>query len=41
MAHSGSPAVTCTGGSGNRILKALEPADFDLLASELQTVALH
>jgi CRP-like cAMP-binding protein len=32
--------VTCTGGSGNRILAALKPADFDLLASELEMVAL-
>jgi len=40
MAHGGLPAVTCTGGSGNRILAALRPADFDLLASDLQTVTL-
>jgi CRP-like cAMP-binding protein len=40
MALGGLPAVTCTGGSGNRILAALRPADFDLLASDLQTVTL-
>jgi CRP-like cAMP-binding protein len=32
------PAVTST---GNRLLAALQPEDFDLLASELQTVALE
>jgi CRP-like cAMP-binding protein len=31
--------VTC--GNGNRLLAALRPEDFDLLASELQTVALE
>jgi CRP-like cAMP-binding protein len=39
LAH-GLPAVTCTAGSGNRILAALRPADFDLLAGDLQTVTL-
>ena len=39
MAHGGLPAVTGTG--GNRILAALRPADFDLLARDLQTVALE
>src|SRR6267154_437791 len=40
MPHSGSPAVTRPGGIGNRLLAALPPADFDLLAPELETVAL-
>jgi len=33
--------VTQTGGIGNRLLSALPPADFDLLAPELETVALN
>jgi CRP-like cAMP-binding protein len=33
--------VTRSGGIGNRLLAALPPADFDLLAPELETVALH
>lgn len=41
MAHGGLPAVTSTGGSGNRILAALRQAEFDLLARDLQTVALE
>jgi CRP-like cAMP-binding protein len=32
--------VTRPGGIGNRLLSALPPADFDLLAPELETVAL-
>ena len=40
MPHCGSPAVTRPGGTGNRLLAALPPADFDLLAPELETVAL-
>jgi len=32
--------VTRPGGTGNRLLSALPPADFDLLASKLETVAL-
>jgi CRP-like cAMP-binding protein len=40
MPHSGSPAVTRPGAIGNRLLAALPPADFDLLAPELETVAL-
>src|SRR6267154_216700 len=40
MPHSGLPAVRRHGGIGNRLLAALPPADFDLLASELETVAL-
>ena len=40
MPHSGSPAVTRHGGIGNRLLAALPPADVDLLAPELVTVAL-
>src|SRR5882672_8924149 len=40
MPHSGSPAVTRPGGIGNRLLAALPPADFDLLAPELEKVAL-
>src|ERR1700722_16329542 len=40
MPHSGPPAVTRPGGIGNRVLAALPPADFDLLAPELETVAL-
>jgi CRP-like cAMP-binding protein len=41
MLRSGSPVVTRTVGIGNRLLAALPPADFDLLAPELETVALH
>lgn len=37
----GSPAVTPVDGIGNRLLAVLPPADFDLLAPELETVALH
>jgi CRP-like cAMP-binding protein len=33
--------VARSGGIGNRLLAALPPADFDLLAPELETVALH
>ena len=40
MPLSGSPAVRRPGGSGNRLLAALPPADFDLLVPELKTVAL-
>src|SRR5258708_22935063 len=40
MSHSASPAVTRSGTIGNRLLAALPPADFDLLAPELETVAL-
>jgi CRP-like cAMP-binding protein len=40
MPHSGSPAVTRPGGIGNRLLAALPPADFGLLAPELERVAL-
>ncbi len=40
MSHSASPAVTRPGTIGNRLLAALPPADFDLLAAELDTVAL-
>src|SRR5882762_3239227 len=40
MPHSGSPAVRRPGGIGNRLLAALPPADFDLLAPELEKVAL-
>src|ERR1700682_1409664 len=40
MPHSGSPAVMRHGGIGNRLLAALPPAEFDLLAPELETVAL-
>src|SRR6476659_5164371 len=40
MPHSGSPAVTRPGGIGNRLLAALPPADFDLLAPDLEKVAL-
>ena len=35
MRRSGS------GGTGNRLLAALPPADFALLVPELETVALH
>jgi CRP-like cAMP-binding protein len=35
-----SPAVRRPGGIGNRLLAALPPADFDLLAPWLETVAL-
>jgi CRP-like cAMP-binding protein len=34
------PAVTGTGGSGNRLLAALLPVDFALLAAELEAVVL-
>jgi CRP-like cAMP-binding protein len=40
MPHSGSPAVKRPGGIGNRLLAALPPADFDLLAPDLEKVAL-
>jgi CRP-like cAMP-binding protein len=40
MARGGSLAVTTSGRTGNRLLAALPPADFDLLAGELETVAL-
>ena len=40
MPPSGSPAVRRPGGSGNRLLAALPPADFDLLVPQLKTVAL-
>src|SRR5713101_4595025 len=40
MSQSASPAVTRANGIGNRLLAALPPADFDLLAPELETVAL-
>jgi CRP-like cAMP-binding protein len=40
MPHSGSPAVTRPGGIGNRLLAALPRADLDLLAPDLETVAL-
>ena len=40
MPLSGSPAVRRSGGSGNRLLAALPPADFDLLVPQLRTVAL-
>jgi len=40
MPHSGSPVVTRLGGIGNRLLSPLPRADFDLLAPELETVAL-
>ena len=40
MSLSGSPAVRRPGGSGNRLLAALPPADFDLLVPQLRTVAL-
>ena len=40
MSHSASPAVTRPGAIGNRLLAALPPADFDLLAPELETVVL-
>jgi CRP-like cAMP-binding protein len=41
MLCSGSPRVTRVGGIGNRLLAALPPADFDLLAGDLEAVALH
>jgi CRP-like cAMP-binding protein len=41
MFRSGSPVVTRIVGIGNRLLAALPPADFDLLAPELETVAFH
>ena len=40
MSHSVSPEVTRPATIGNRLLAALPPADFDLLAPELETVAL-
>ena len=40
MPHSRSPVVTRLGGIGNRLLSPLPRADFDLLAPELETVAL-
>ncbi len=40
MSHSVSPAVTRPATIGNRLLAALPPADFDLLAPELETVVL-
>ena len=40
MPHSGSPAVTRPGGIGNRLLAALPRTDFDLLAPDLEKVAL-
>src|SRR4029077_12402639 len=39
--HCGSRAVTRPCGTGNRLLAALPRADFDLLAPELEKVALH
>jgi CRP-like cAMP-binding protein len=33
--------MNCVGAIGNRLLAALPPADFDLLAGELETVVLH
>ena len=41
MLCSGSPAVTRIVETGNRLLAALPPADLDLLAPELETIALH
>jgi CRP-like cAMP-binding protein len=40
LPESGLPAVIPGGGIGNRLLAALPPADFDLLALSLETVAL-
>src|SRR6476661_4121297 len=40
LPESGLPAVIRGGGIGNRLLAALPPADFDLLALSLETVAL-
>lgn len=40
MVHSGSPAVTHPGKIANRLLAILPPADFELLAPELETFAL-
>src|SRR6266516_1727677 len=40
MSHSVSPAVTRPATIGNRLLEALPPADVDLLAPDLETVAL-
>src|SRR5690242_14379887 len=40
MVHSGSPAVTHPGRTANRLLALLPPADFDLLAPDLETFAL-
>jgi CRP-like cAMP-binding protein len=40
MPHSVSPAVRRPCGIGNRLLAALPPADFDLLAPDLEKVAL-
>ena len=41
MPHGGLPAVTRPGGIGNRLLAALPRVDLDLLAPELETVALN
>jgi hypothetical protein len=41
MAHGELPAVTRPVGIGNRLLTALPRVDFDLLAPELETVALN
>src|ERR1700732_815100 len=38
---AGPPTVRRSGGIGNRLLAALPTADFDLLARELETVALR
>ncbi|MDA9475072.1 cyclic nucleotide-binding protein [Bradyrhizobium sp. CCBAU 65884] len=40
MLRGGAPEVTGVGGIGNCLLAALPPADFDLLAPALETVAL-
>jgi CRP-like cAMP-binding protein len=40
LRHGGSSAVTIPSGIGNRLLATLPPADFDLLAPELETIAL-
>ena len=40
LPESGLPAVIRGGGIGNRLLAALPPADFDLLAPDLEKVAL-
>ena len=40
LPHNGLRNVTCTSETGNRLLAALRPTDFDQLASELHTVAL-
>jgi CRP-like cAMP-binding protein len=41
MLCSGSPVMTRIVETGNRLLAALPPADLDLLAPELETIALH